>query len=625
MSLLLLFQIQGNEIIQALNWTLVHSLWQGMILSVIAGIIVFVTKKSSPSLRYNLLTGFLLVFMIAIAATFGNQISKAKEAANAVQMIPTTQTSTIEPIISSFPAQSKLSVPVKAVLFLNANASLIVLTWLLVIGFQFIRLTAGLYGVYQIKRKQVFSAGEYWNNRIAELGTQLQITKQVHLLQSGLAKIPAVIGYFKPVILFPAGMLASLPVNEVEAILLHELAHIRRKDFLVNVLQNMMEIIFFFNPAVLWVSSLIKSERENCCDDIVVIQTNNKQNYIKALMSFQQFDLPLGSPLSNAFSGEKNHLMNRIKRIIYNNNKTLNNMEKKFLITGMVVTSLFILAFSSNNADHNGFAEKIIPQVVNMSAGEKIITNLPLQTDTIPAKPSNKDNEFSGKMSTTVNGKKYTMVIENNQVNELYVNGKKIPDEKIGEYKTITDKLLKQAKSDGDQSDKEWEEAALGMQQSKKDLELYQLQLEQARIEMERSRKDIIKNIEKVKDEIAESKKEVIQEKIDKDIRIEMEKYQNETANELEKVKKEIELSKSDMTQAKINKEIKIEMEKYREDRQREMKQAKIEIEQVQKQVIQSKKEMEQAKIEMANAKKDMEQSKILQKKLSKILLWRIL
>jgi len=108
MFLLFLFQIQRNEIIQALNWTLVHSLWQGMILSVIAGVIVFVTKKSSPSLRYNLLTGALMVFMIAVAVTFGAQISKAKEAANAVQTIHTTQTNTIEPIISSLPKSTNL-------------------------------------------------------------------------------------------------------------------------------------------------------------------------------------------------------------------------------------------------------------------------------------------------------------------------------------------------------------------------------------------------------------------------------------------------------------------------------------------------------------------------------------
>src|SRR4030095_11498069 len=95
-------------------------------------------------------------------------------------------------------------------------------------------------------------------------------------LQSSLTKVPVVIGHLKPVILFPIGILNSLPQNEVEAILLHELAHIARNDFLINLLQQFTEIIFFFNPAVIWVSSCIKSERENCCDDIAISVTQDK-------------------------------------------------------------------------------------------------------------------------------------------------------------------------------------------------------------------------------------------------------------------------------------------------------------------------------------------------------------
>jgi beta-lactamase regulating signal transducer with metallopeptidase domain len=113
-------------------------------------------------------------------------------------------------------------------------------------------------------------------NRISELSEQLHIKRSVQLLQSPVATVPAVVGFFKPVILFPAAMLAGLSPSEIEGILIHELAHIKRQDFLVNMLQHFIEMIFFFNPAVLWVSSLIKIERENCCDDIAV-GTNTKQ------------------------------------------------------------------------------------------------------------------------------------------------------------------------------------------------------------------------------------------------------------------------------------------------------------------------------------------------------------
>ena len=155
-----------------------------------------------------------------------------------------------------------------------------------------------------------------------------------------------VLGHLKPVILFPAAALTTLAPEEIEAILLHELAHIRRKDYLVNILQNLAEIIFFFNPAVLWISSLIKEERENCCDDIAISQVKNKKQFIHALVSFQEYNLT--SKYAATFSGKRNHLLNRIKRIITNNNKTLSNMEKIFLVTGIIITGFMAVAFAQH-------------------------------------------------------------------------------------------------------------------------------------------------------------------------------------------------------------------------------------------------------------------------------------
>ena len=115
--------------------------------------------------------------------------------------------------------------------------------------------------------------------------------------------MPVVIGHLKPVILIPLGCLAGLPADQVEAILLHELAHIRRSDYFVNFLQNITESIFFFNPGLLWISSLIKEERENCCDDIALEQTKNKRGLVQALISFKEQELyGSGSALARAIS-----------------------------------------------------------------------------------------------------------------------------------------------------------------------------------------------------------------------------------------------------------------------------------------------------------------------------------
>src|ERR1700749_4616836 len=124
------------------------------------------------------------------------------------------------------------------------------------------------------------AAGGFWNERMQQLAALMGIRQTISLLESGIAKVPMVIGHLKPVILIPIGLLTALSAEEVEAILVHELAHIKRRDYLVNMLQSLMEIIFFFNPAVLWISQLIKTERENCCDDMVVEQSSNRISYI---------------------------------------------------------------------------------------------------------------------------------------------------------------------------------------------------------------------------------------------------------------------------------------------------------------------------------------------------------
>ena len=110
----------------------------------------------------------------------------------------------------------------------------------------------------------------FWQERLDRLARALRLSRPVALLESCLAEVPVVIGYVRPVILMPVGLLAGLPAGQVESILLHELAHIRRHDYLVNLLQTSVEGLLFYHPAVWWISGVIRAERENCCDDLVV-------------------------------------------------------------------------------------------------------------------------------------------------------------------------------------------------------------------------------------------------------------------------------------------------------------------------------------------------------------------
>jgi hypothetical protein len=141
-------------------------------------------------------------------------------------------------------------------------------------------------------------------------------------------------------------MLSNIPFDQVESILLHELAHIRRKDHVANALQIAAETILFFNPALLWLSSVIREEREACCDAIAVNELQSSAIYVEALVTFQTYS---GSRVhgSLAFAGNKNYLLKRVKRILYNENKKINVMEKIILFAGFAAVCMSPVFFNA--------------------------------------------------------------------------------------------------------------------------------------------------------------------------------------------------------------------------------------------------------------------------------------
>ncbi len=445
MRLSFMIELFTGKTVQALCWTLVHSLWLGLLLAAVAGIIILSTRRSCAALRYNLLTAFFLFFSAAIVITFCLQLNNAFEKKQSLSVV--TGTTISEKKIPVTPAEIELgntTVTNAVVSFLNEYSTVIVFVWLLIIAFRFAGLISGLYNIHKIKNRQITDPGEYWNDRLQSLAARLEIKKKVRMFQSGIAKIPMVLGHFKPIILFPVALLATLPQDEVEAILIHELAHIRRKDYLLNMFQHLMEIFFFFNPAVLWVSALIKTERENCCDDIAVAQTGNKRNYINALLSFQEYNM-ITPRYATGFTNKRYYLLQRIKRIIYNNNKTLNAMEKTFLASGLVLAGLLAVAFSQTQP---GSSEKATPVNQTLSPITEDHRNFSTEIkDTVPVSFNNILIEKGiTNLNTMVNGKRYELKIKNDVITELTIDGEKIPDGKIAEHKIVTDDIIYQAK-----------------------------------------------------------------------------------------------------------------------------------------------------------------------------------
>lgn len=332
----------NHAIISALCQTLMHSLWQGALLSILTGLVMTLTRKGSASLRYNLLVSALAAYLIVVICTF---ISVFNAPVNG----PLAQNVVANVVAQSgihSGSTSLISTPLLGTIstYLNEYANWIVGIWLLMVCLRCLQLLGGLREVRALRRKDIYGLDHHWAEKINSLRAQLGVTRIVGLVASARTQTPMVIGHLKPLILIPLGMLASLSAAEAEAILLHELAHIRRADYLVNILQSLMEIVFFFNPAILWLSALIKAERENCCDDMVLARSS-KADYLNALVASEEYKQ--SHTYAMALKGNNGGLKSRVGRIIGGKNAALNSREKSWLALCLLSACLLTLAFTN--------------------------------------------------------------------------------------------------------------------------------------------------------------------------------------------------------------------------------------------------------------------------------------
>ncbi|MBO9150810.1 M56 family metallopeptidase [Chitinophaga sp. GCM10012297] len=322
----------SENVLQAICRTFLHSLWQGIFAALLAGMILLLTKRSSARLRYNLLGAALLLFLAGTGITFWLEMQSAPEPVPAA-------------FIAAAPAAAYIFAPqpdllARCLQFIDAHTTQIMMAWALIFLLKCVRISAGFYHIFRIRRSNTVQPPGEWTVKLRQLALSLGICTPVCLLECAKVQMPFTIGWLKPCIYLPAGLLAQLPADQLEAILLHELAHIRRRDYLVNILQRFTETVFFFNPALLWISALIREEREACCDDIAVAHTPRQSSYLQALVAFEHAglqQLQLGMSLGR----KRFYLLDRVKRILTNENKKLTIMEKGILLLGLAGITAF--------------------------------------------------------------------------------------------------------------------------------------------------------------------------------------------------------------------------------------------------------------------------------------------
>ena len=293
----------------SLGWFLLHVLWQGTILTLALSSILAVIDQRAARLRYALSTLALASVLIGplLTALTPGFVSDATRLAPTVADVAGTA---VGGATVAAPATSLLS---RGTSQLTAAAPWLVPVWLCGVLFLTLRTFGGWWAARGLTRNGLLDVPEPVFRRFLSLKRRFGIAREVVFRQSRCAEVPAVIGYLRPVLLLPVSTLSGLTMQQVDAIIAHELAHIRRHDYLVNAFQQLAEILLFFHPAVWWISSQIRREREHCCDDLAVLVCGDVMTYASALLNLEE---QRGVAPRLALAATHGSLAERVRRLI---------------------------------------------------------------------------------------------------------------------------------------------------------------------------------------------------------------------------------------------------------------------------------------------------------------------
>lgn len=311
----------SGPVAQAIGWALLHLLWQGVLVAAILAATLALMKNQKANLRYLASCGALVTLLVLLVATAVRAYdpTSASTAAGSFPSTVSMHAATLLDTTADLAPVTAKETLTTAQLFARAVATAaphlptIVMIWAIGVLLLSVRLLFGWIRAHELARRNATPAGREWQRAAARLSEALRLRRGVELLESAAVEVPTVIGFVKPVILLPVATLSGLSTDQIEMILAHELAHIRRHDFLINLLQAVVETLLFYHPAVWWISHRVRAEREHCCDDMAVAVCGNALQYARALTRLEELRV---DPAHAFIAANGGSLLTRIRRLI---------------------------------------------------------------------------------------------------------------------------------------------------------------------------------------------------------------------------------------------------------------------------------------------------------------------
>ncbi|WP_052321632.1 M56 family metallopeptidase [Ralstonia sp. A12] len=288
-------------VVQALGWALLHFLWKGTLLSLAAALFLRLTRGSRPQIRYIVLCA-ALALCVLVPLIDGYREFTAMTAASVVidpaQAVPVWLQQAAVPALSEAPMLW------------------VVVAWLLGVGLMTVRVVVGLAWVHRLAHATQACTNDAWQACVSALAQRCGVRRPVRLRVVPCLSSPVTAGWWRPIVLVPASLLTQMPPDLIEALLAHEIAHIRRFDYLVNLLQRAIEALLFYHPGVWWLSGRIRVERELIADELAASLTGNARHLALALNQLSLLQTVETTPAGAALSARGGVLSERIRRLV---------------------------------------------------------------------------------------------------------------------------------------------------------------------------------------------------------------------------------------------------------------------------------------------------------------------
>jgi len=410
---------------QVLGITIIHSLWEGLLVYFILRIVFIAGPALSAGKRYNLAIGAMAILFAGFVYTLIVEVNAFSwvnlKSSNAL-LIPYLNLS-----LNSGHSLANHSIYNTIAGYLP-YISAIYIAGLIV---NLAKLSKEWNRITLIK--QSFIPAGQMQQFINKFSKKLDISKHIQLKFSDLIDVPCMMGYFKPIIFLPVSIATYLSACEIEAILLHELSHIKRNDYLVNLLQQIITAILFFNPFVQLVNRLINVERENGCDDLVVKKTGKPLIYAQALLKLEE-NRKTQLQFALAATGKRYHLLNRIERIM-KTNKSPGNIRHLVLAIFLLAGGLGSIAWiSPKTITANTKSSPVHKAIASSNGTEKVQPALKIYN---PLLVDNKDTDRNILVADTIkhhHKAKITVVDKHGHKKVYYSDTNSASDDSMGGF-----------------------------------------------------------------------------------------------------------------------------------------------------------------------------------------------